>query len=78
MTRKPLNKPLRRAVQCRDQFVVNRLVDRGHPNKVSMKKKKKEEEGRARQPVFMAPGTALVLSEILDLANQNSGSWPWP
>lgn len=50
MTRKPLNKLFRRAVQCRDQSVVDRLHDRGHPNKVSMKKKKKERKdgGRTR------------------------------
>lgn len=50
MTRKPLNKLFRRAVQCRDQSVVGRLHERSHPNKVSMKKKRKrrgkEPEGR--------------------------------
>jgi hypothetical protein len=52
MTRRPLNKLFRRAVQCRDQFVVDRLVDRSHPNKVSMKKKEKGEEDRGEQGVF--------------------------
>lgn len=42
MTRRPLNKLFRRAVQCRDQSVVDRSHDRGHPNKVSMKKKRKK------------------------------------
>ena len=54
MTRKPLNKPIRRAVQCRDQSVVDRLHDRGHPNKVSMKKKEKRRKGRAgRQYLYL-------------------------
>ena len=44
--RKPLDKFFRRAVQCRDQLVVDRLHDRGHPNKVSMKKGKKGKEKR--------------------------------
>ena len=47
MTRKePLNRLFRHDVQCRDQSVVSRLVDRSHPNKVSMKKKEKR-RGRA-------------------------------
>ncbi|KAJ5205988.1 hypothetical protein N7491_003389 [Penicillium cf. griseofulvum] len=43
MTRRPLNSLFLRAVQCRDQTVVNRLYDRSHPNK---KKEKEEEETR--------------------------------
>ena len=42
MTRRPLDRLFLRAVQCRDQSVVNRLLDRSHPNKVSMKKRKKK------------------------------------
>ncbi|KAI9039055.1 mitochondrial 37S ribosomal uS4m domain-containing protein [Aspergillus affinis] len=34
MTRRPLNGLFRRAVQCRDQSVVDRLLDRSHPNKL--------------------------------------------
>jgi len=42
MTRRPLNGLFRRAVQCRAQSVVSRLLERSHPNKVSMKKKRKK------------------------------------
>lgn len=45
---RPLDKPVLRAVQCRDQSVVARLDDRGHPNKVSMRKRKKRKEGKLR------------------------------
>ena len=56
MTRVPLNKLFRRAVQCRDQPVVNRLIDHSHPNKVSMKKKEKgEEEAGGRHPYIPFP-----------------------
>ncbi|KAL1962823.1 hypothetical protein VTN77DRAFT_9098 [Rasamsonia byssochlamydoides] len=34
MTRRPLDGLFRRAVQCRDQSVVDRLLDRSHPNKM--------------------------------------------
>lgn len=47
MTRRPLNGLFRRAVQCRDQSVVSRLLERSHPNKVSMKKKKKKRTGKS-------------------------------
>jgi hypothetical protein len=58
-TRKPLDKPVLRDVQCRDQLVVDRLFDRSHPNKVSMKKRKKEKKskGRREDAVFMLPGS---------------------
>jgi len=46
MTRRPLDKLFLRAVLCRDQSVVNRLLDRSHPNKVSMKKRKKKKESK--------------------------------
>jgi hypothetical protein len=46
MTRKPLDELFLRAVQCRDQLVVNRLYDRSHPNKVSMKKRKKKKKSK--------------------------------
>ena len=65
MTRKPLNKPIRRAVQCRDQSVVDRLHDRSHPNKVSMKKKEKKRKEREECRYLYPGGTALVVSESL-------------
>lgn len=64
MTRRPLNRLFRRDVQCRDQSVVDRHVDRSHPNKVSMKKKRKEEEVTGEGEVFIREAMALVLSEI--------------
>ena len=70
MTRRPLNGLFRRAVQCRDQFVVDRLHDRSHPDKVSMKKRKRKEENPREQRgevAFMLAGgegeAALRLSE---------------
>ena len=48
MTRRPLNGLFRRAVQCRAQSVVNRLHERSHPNKVSMKKRKEEKSLKGR------------------------------
>lgn len=51
--RRPLNKLFRRAVQCRDQSVVSCLYDRIHPNKVSMKKKRKGEEAAGEQGIFI-------------------------
>ena len=48
MTRRPLNGLFRRAVQCRAQSVVNRLHERSHPNKVSMKKRKEEKSPKGR------------------------------
>ena len=70
MTRKePLNKLFRHAVQCRDQSVVSRLIDRSHPNKVSMKKKEKEEEDPGQKTVFMqifkGGGKTLVLDHLM-------------
>lgn len=72
MTRGPLNKLFHRAVQCRDQFVVTRLNDHGHPNKVSMKKKEKGEEGPGGIDLYIPPKVgrwqnldlAIALSEM--------------
>lgn len=55
MTRGPLNKLFHRAVQCRDQPVVTRLNDHGYPNKVSMKKKEKGEEGPGEINLYIPP-----------------------
>ena len=69
MTRRPLNRLFRRAVQCRDQSVVNRLLDRSHPNKVSMKKKrrkkvKRESGGRSLYRTEWGGHMALAVSEL--------------
>lgn len=68
MTRRPLNGLFRRAVQCRDQSVVNRLHDRSHPNKVSMKRRKEERQragGRGGlYTLRWSRESALVASEI--------------
>lgn len=58
MTRRPLDGLFRHAVQCRDQSVVDRLLDRSHPNKVSMRKRKEEKvsKGRGKKGVFMSLG----------------------
>ena len=69
MTRRPLNKLFRRAVQCRDQSVVNRLFDRSHPNKVSMKKKEKKRKGGGGRRYLCGWETALALSEFLVLTS---------
>jgi hypothetical protein len=55
MTRKPLDRSFLRAVQCRAESVVDRLHDRSHPNKVSMKKRKerKRSKGRGGIEVFI-------------------------
>jgi hypothetical protein len=70
-----LNGLFRRAVQCRDQSVVNRLHDRSHPNKVSMKRRKKEAESRAeRRSLYPAVEPGVRASGKRDLAaNQVAG-----
>lgn len=78
MTRRPLNGLFRRAVQCRDQSVVDRLLDRSHPNKVSMKKRKKKKnqrlEGQAAiYRLLWTRSLALVLREVFS-ANRIAGA----
>lgn len=65
MTRGPLNRLFHRAVQCRDQPVVTRLDDHGHPNKVSMKKKEKRRGKAGRDGGIYTPqDRAVALSEL--------------
>lgn len=68
MTRRPLNRLFRRAVQCRDQTVVGRLYDRDHPNKVSMKRKRKREGKEAGSQLYLyTSGQAQAVSEELGI-----------
>lgn len=71
MTRRPLNKLFRRAVQCRDQSVVNRLHDRSHPNKVSMKKKRERVVG-GKSDLFILFDNRASAKRDCGTANQDA------
>ena len=62
-TRELLNRPIRHDVQCRDQSVMDCLLVRSHPNKVSMERKEKRRRDRGSEENYTRSST-LVASEI--------------
>ena len=62
----PLNKPIRHDVQCRDRSVMDCLLVRSHPNKVSMEKKRRRGRGGGSESIYTRSST-LVASEIHSL-----------
>ena len=66
-TRRPMNRKVHRAVQCRDLSVASCLLDRSRRDKVSMKKKRKKKKFQEKWEeggIYVMPdGTKRTLAE---------------